>query len=57
MKMAAARAIAGIIGPDELREDYIVPSVFNRQVVSAVAAAVAAEAHRESPEPVLVAAR
>src|SRR5207245_3494199 len=31
MKMAAARAIAGIIGPDELRQDYIVPSVLNRE--------------------------
>jgi malate dehydrogenase (oxaloacetate-decarboxylating) len=56
MKMAAARAIASIIGPDELREDYIVPSVFNRQVVSAVAAAVADEARRDvdAPQPALV---
>ncbi len=56
MKLAAARAIAGIIRPGELREDYIVPSVFNRQVVSAVAAAVADEARREhhAPQPVLV---
>jgi malate dehydrogenase (oxaloacetate-decarboxylating) len=56
MKMAAARAIASIVRPDELREDYIVPSVFNRDVVSAVAAAVAAEARRahEAPQPVLV---
>jgi malate dehydrogenase (oxaloacetate-decarboxylating) len=44
MKMAAARAIAGIVSEDELREDYIIPSVFNREVVSAVAAAVADEA-------------
>jgi malate dehydrogenase (oxaloacetate-decarboxylating) len=44
MKMAAARAIAGIVSEDELREDYIIPSVFNRDVVSAVAAAVADEA-------------
>ncbi len=58
MKMAAAHAIAGIVGPDELREDYIVPSVFNREVVAAVAAAVAQEARREEkprrPAPVLV---
>jgi malate dehydrogenase (oxaloacetate-decarboxylating) len=47
MKMAAARAIADIVSTDELREDYIIPSVFNREVVSAVAAAVAEEA-RES---------
>jgi malate dehydrogenase (oxaloacetate-decarboxylating) len=44
MKMAAARAIAAIVAPDELREDYIIPSVFNREVVGAVAAAVADEA-------------
>jgi malate dehydrogenase (oxaloacetate-decarboxylating) len=47
MKMAAARAIADIVAGDELREDYIIPSVFNRDVVGAVAAAVAEEA-RES---------
>ncbi|MCW2952455.1 MAG: hypothetical protein JWQ48_1625 [Conexibacter sp.] len=46
MKTAAARAIAGIVADDELREDYIVPSVFNRDVAPAVAAAVAAEARR-----------
>jgi malate dehydrogenase (oxaloacetate-decarboxylating) len=44
MKTAAARAIADIVTPEELREDYIIPSVFNRDVVSAVAAAVATEA-------------
>jgi malate dehydrogenase (oxaloacetate-decarboxylating) len=42
MKMAAGRAIAEIIPESELREDYIVPSVFNRDVAPAVAAAVAA---------------
>jgi malate dehydrogenase (oxaloacetate-decarboxylating) len=47
MKTAAARAIADIVTADELREDYIIPSVFNREVVGAVAAAVAEEA-RES---------
>jgi malate dehydrogenase (oxaloacetate-decarboxylating) len=44
MKMAAARAIADIVHADELREDYIIPSVFNRDVAPAVAAAVAQEA-------------
>jgi malate dehydrogenase (oxaloacetate-decarboxylating) len=44
MKMAAARAIASIVRDDELREDYIIPSVFNRDVAPAVAAAVADEA-------------
>ncbi|QEC49607.1 NAD-dependent malic enzyme [Baekduia soli] len=46
MKMAAARAIAGIVPESELREDYIIPSVFNRDVAPAVAAAVSAEARR-----------
>jgi malate dehydrogenase (oxaloacetate-decarboxylating) len=44
MKMAAARAIADIVPDEELREDYIIPSVFNRDVAPAVAAAVAEEA-------------
>ncbi len=44
MKMAAARAIADIVTDNELREDYIIPSVFNRDVAPAVAAAVAQEA-------------
>ena len=42
--MAAARAIAAIVTDDELHEDYIIPSVFNRDVAPAVAAAVADEA-------------
>jgi malate dehydrogenase (oxaloacetate-decarboxylating) len=44
MKMAAARAIARIVQDIELREDYIIPSVFNRDVAPAVAEAVAEEA-------------
>jgi len=40
MKQAAARAIAQCITPGELSAEYIVPSVFNRQVVQRVAAAV-----------------
>ncbi len=44
MKMAAARAIAAIVDENELREDYIIPSVFNRDVAPAVAAAVAEQA-------------
>jgi malate dehydrogenase (oxaloacetate-decarboxylating) len=44
MKMAAARAIAEIVDERELREDYIIPSVFNRDVAPAVAAAVADQA-------------
>ena len=44
MKMAAAQAIAAIVPEEELREDYIIPSVFNRDVAPAVAAAVAEQA-------------
>jgi malate dehydrogenase (oxaloacetate-decarboxylating) len=44
MKMAAARGIASIVTDAELREDYIIPSVFNRDVADAVAAAVADQA-------------
>ena len=44
MKMAAARAIAAIVDERELREDYIIPSVFNRDVAPAVAAAVGEQA-------------
>lgn len=40
MKLAAANAIAGIIGDDELHPDYIIPSVFDRRVGEAVAAEV-----------------
>jgi malate dehydrogenase (oxaloacetate-decarboxylating) len=44
MKLAAARAIAGVIPADELHADYIVPSVFNRRVAELVAEAVAGAA-------------
>jgi malate dehydrogenase (oxaloacetate-decarboxylating) len=44
MKIAAARAIAAIVDDSELREDYIIPSVFNRDVAPAVAAAVGEQA-------------
>ncbi len=47
MKTAAARAIADVIPEEELREDYIVPSVFNRDVAPAVAAAVAETARAQ----------
>src|SRR5688500_15226140 len=47
MKLAAARGIAEVVSDDELAEDYIVPSVFNRDVSHAVASAVAEEAERE----------
>ncbi len=47
MKVAAARALADVVGPDELRAEYIVPSVFNEKVVTAVAAAVEAAAKQD----------
>jgi malate dehydrogenase (oxaloacetate-decarboxylating) len=47
MKTAAGRAIAEIIPESELREDYIIPSVFNRDVAPAVAAAVAERAKQQ----------
>ena len=46
MKLAAAEGIAAIVGEDELREDYVIPSAFNRAVAPAVAGAVAREARR-----------
>jgi malate dehydrogenase (oxaloacetate-decarboxylating) len=46
MKLAAAHSIAEVIADDELNEDYIVPSVFDRRVAEAVADAVADEAKR-----------
>ena len=41
MKVAAAEAIAELIPLEELSADYIIPSVFNRDVAPRVAAAVA----------------
>ncbi len=41
MKIAAARGIASIITPGELGEEYIIPSVFDKRVVEAVAGSVA----------------
>ena len=41
MEVAAAHAIASVIPPEELGHEYIIPSVFNRDVAPRVAAAVA----------------
>jgi malate dehydrogenase (oxaloacetate-decarboxylating) len=46
MKITAAHAIADIVPESELREEYIIPSVFNRDVAPAVAAAVAESARQ-----------
>ena len=40
MKMAAAQALARVVRDEELGEEYIIPSIFNRDVVPAVARAV-----------------
>jgi malate dehydrogenase (oxaloacetate-decarboxylating) len=47
MKQAAARGIADVVTDDDLAEDYIIPSVFNRDVAPRVAAAVVEEARRD----------
>ena len=47
MKMAAAQALAGLIAPEELSADYIIPKAFDPRVGPAVAKAVA-EAARKS---------
>jgi malate dehydrogenase (oxaloacetate-decarboxylating) len=47
MKMAAAKGIAAVVAEEDLNEDYIVPSVFDRDVAPAVAKAVVEEARRE----------
>jgi len=47
MKIAAARALAGLIPEDELNENYIIPAAFDPRVGPAVAKAVA-QAARES---------
>ncbi|HKW44393.1 MAG TPA: NAD-dependent malic enzyme [Candidatus Eremiobacteraceae bacterium] len=44
MKLAAANAIASVIGADELSAEYVVPSVFDARVVEAVAKAVSGAA-------------
>ncbi len=57
MKLAAAKAIASIVGDEELNEYYIIPSVFNREVSGAVsravaeAAAASGVARRERAQP------
>ncbi len=46
MKMAAAMGIAEVVSDVDLSEDYIIPSVFDRDVAPAVAKAVVEEARR-----------
>jgi malate dehydrogenase (oxaloacetate-decarboxylating) len=46
MKLAAAHAIAGMVGKSELSEEYITPSMFDARLVPAVSTAVADAAIR-----------
>ncbi|MEC0177738.1 NAD-dependent malic enzyme [Paenibacillus favisporus] len=45
MKIAAAKAIASVVGEDELNEQYIIPSVFNPHVAEKVKEAVVQAAY------------
>ncbi len=45
MKLAAARALAACVSRSELSEEYIIPSVFNKNVAPAIAGGVASAAH------------
>ena len=44
MKLAAATALAETVPPSALSEDYIIPSVFDKEIVPRVAQAVATAA-------------
>ena len=46
MKIAAAKAIASLVGARELSEEYIIPSVFDTRVATTVAGAVSKAAYR-----------
>ncbi|MDR1892616.1 MAG: NAD-dependent malic enzyme [Oscillospiraceae bacterium] len=46
MKIAAARAIAALVPPEECSPEYIIPSPFDNRVAQAVAAAVAETARK-----------
>ena len=48
MEIAAARALAEISAREELDEEYIVPSVFDRRVMPAIAEAVRKTAAAEN---------
>jgi len=47
MEVDAARALAAIVADVELDEEYIIPSVFDRRVMAAIAGAVKEAAHAE----------
>jgi len=47
MKLAASHALASLISPKELCEEYIIPGIFDKRVVKAVANAVSECAHKK----------
>lgn len=47
MKLAASRAIASLITPEELNEEYIIPSPFDKRVCSVVAKEVGRVARKQ----------
>ncbi|GHE46294.1 malate dehydrogenase [Streptosporangium violaceochromogenes] len=47
MKVAAAEALAGVVGDDELSADYVIPSPFDERVAPAVIAAVSTQARAD----------
>lgn len=46
MKLAVARAIASVVSDEELSENYIIPDIFNKEVVKQVSEVVAETARR-----------
>ena len=46
MKAAAAYAIAGVVGEEELSGEYLLPNAFDPKIADAVADAVAGQAIR-----------
>ena len=46
MKLAASQALANLISKEQLSEEYILPSIFDKRVVSAVASAVEEAAYK-----------
>ncbi|HWR71598.1 MAG TPA: NAD-dependent malic enzyme [Nitrospirota bacterium] len=51
VKLAAARAIAHVVEEADLSEDYIIPSIFDRKVVSSVSHAVSETAKKTGLAP------
>ena len=46
MKLEVAKAIASVVSDDELSENYIIPDIFNKDVVKRVSEVVAQTARR-----------